>query len=299
MANNIIYRVTGRYMAGSEVTEYHLVGSDGSTMRVGKDKAILMISRGLIENMRVQYSGSDVIIRGKGTNLNTLPIYDIKKDNFRSNNTPAQGTTARTTRQNPMAQYKIIKRIMFKTSCVGYTIQDATGKEVNINSNKAKEMALRGFFINADARKYVPNGETESRIIIRGVGCDLKSLPVILVDQNGNTLDTTNKSQNITVRAYLSPKAGILYNSLKHTKTTFNARDYIICTPNGEIAIMPASVASNRMQLSMNNTAMCDSYFDNLKNFSIEFLGSTRRPITPDIVKKWRIVTIMKEKVSA
>ena len=296
MAGNIVYRVTGRYMAGSEVTEYHLVGSDGSTLRVGKDKAILMISRGLIENMRVQYSGSEVIIRGKGTNLNNLPVYDIKKDNFRSNNTPVQGTTARTTRQNPMAQYKIIKRIMFKTSCVGYTIQDATGKEVNINSTKAKDMALRGFFTNADARKYMPNGETEPRVVIRGVGCDLKNLPVILVDQSGNTVDTTKKSQNVGVRAYLSHKAGILYNSEKQVKSMFNAGDYLICTPTGEVAIMKSSIAASSMKNSMDTTAICDNYLDRLSSFSVEFLGDQRRAITPTIVKRWRIVTIVKEK---
>lgn len=286
------YRVTGRYMNGSEIQSYHLLGNDNSSLVVSRDKAILLISRGLIENMRVQYSGDNVIIRGKGINLNTLPVFDINKDKFRESNAPKTGNTKKNKMKNPMAQYRVTKRVMYKTSCVGYVIQDASGKEVRINRQKTIELAVKGLIINADAQKYTPAGSVESRLILRGTDGDLKKLPVILVDMNGNVVDTSKKNQNITVRATQSRKSGIIYCESNNSTKTFSSGDYIVVTPNGGLNIVAMSAARDKMQRSMDTYAICDTYLENLVNYSIEFFGQQKRKISPDIVTKWPIVTI-------
>lgn len=294
MANNVIYRVTGRYMTGSEVTSYHLVSSDGQSLEVSKNKAIAMISRGLIENMRIQYSGDDVIIRGKGTNLNNLPVFDNKKAEFRSSNSPEQGTTSRTTRQNPMAQFKIIKRVMYRTSCVGYVVTDASGKELKINKSQANELALKGSFINADAQKYKPAGENEVKIILRGINCDLKKLPVILIDQNGQAVDTTKSNQEVNVRATQLKFSGILYNEEQKSRREFSQGDYMVCMPNGKVSILKASEAKGHIKRAEAKSAICDSYLGNVGKFQYEFYGKTKMPITPSIVMKWQVITMVK-----
>ena len=145
MEKNEVYRVTGRYMSGSEVDSYHLVSNTGKVLIANKAKAILLISRGLVENMRVQYSGADVIIRGKGVNLNTLPIFDLNKEAFRNNGAmPQVGSTSKTAKQNPLSQYKITKRIMYKTSCIGYMLIDTTGHERKVTKAQAHKLAIEG-----------------------------------------------------------------------------------------------------------------------------------------------------------
>lgn len=290
MALNL-YNVTGRYMNGKECTGYHLVDANGTSYIVNRDKAILLISRGQIENMRVQYSGDDVIIRGKGINLNTLPVFDANKDKFRAN-APQQGTTPKTTQHNPMSQFKIVKRLMYKNSVFGYIIQDATGREARISKAKANELASIGKILNAEATKYTPKGSTESVVVLRGVGCELNKLPVVVVDQSGNAVDTTNKNQTINSRASLLRRAGVLYNDEKRTRKTFSVGDYIIITPTGELGLLSAEEAKKALHPSDNTEAICDSYLDNVSKYSVEFFGSSRQPMSAKVVKNWRIVKI-------
>ena len=289
MANKITYRVTGRYMSGSEVVMYHLLGSNGSEMRVTKDKAILMISRGDIENMRVQYSNDDVIIRGKGVNLNTLPIYDMNKDKFRANNKPQMGTTTKTAKQNPMSQIRITKRIMFKTTCVGYVVEDTTGKESKINKDNALQLAAKGMIINASASRYTPAGQSNPVMVLRGINCELKSLPTIMVDKAGNEIKSEN-TQGVIVRATRVKKSGILYNESKHTRDTFNSGDYIIVMPSGELRVLGANKAASITSASPAEQAYAATPKD--VPYSIEFLGSKKNPLSIQIVQKWATMKI-------
>lgn len=297
---NSNFKVTGRYMTGSEVTGYHLVDDNGNSLTVSRDKVIVMITRGLIENMRLQYdSNGGVLVRGKGVNILSLPVFDLKTSSFRETNAPKTGVTAKAVVNNPMAQYSVTKRIMYKTSCVGYIITDASGREAKVNREKTYEFALKGLLTNADAQKYIPKGTTTPKIVLRGVGCDLNSLPVIIVDQNGNSVDTTKTNQEITVRATQSRRAGIIYNDAKHQKATFNPGDYIVCTPTGGLNIMPISEARQKMTKSSNTTAICDTYLNGLADFSIEFLGDKRQKITPQMVLRWVIVRIGRQAATA
>lgn len=291
MAEQIKYNVTGRYMTGSEVNGYHLVGSDGSSLKISRERAISMISRGFIENLRLQNNGDDVIIRGKGINLNDLPIFDLKNDKFRDSNTPETGTTHKNSNVNPLAQYKIVKRIMFKTNCVGYVLQDASGREAKLNRNKTIEYAVKGLVLNADVQKYTQADTKETRLILRGIGCDLKKLPIVIVDQNGNTIDTTNEHQKLNIRATRSRRAGIIYKEGTVEKQLFEPGDYIICTPNGGLKILKDEEAKTFISKSESETAICDSYLYNIKEYTIEFIGSGKQIMSPEIILKWTVIS--------
>ena len=112
MRNALTYNVTGRYMSGTEVTAYHLVDNNGGYIVASKEKTIYLAGRNLINNMRVQTSGDDVIIRGRGINLNQLPVYDTNKSTYRN----TQNTSSNYTN---LSMLKITKRVMYKNSCVG------------------------------------------------------------------------------------------------------------------------------------------------------------------------------------
>lgn len=291
---NKVYNVTGRYMSGTEVVGYHLVCSDGTSMEVGKEKAILMTSRGLIENIRVQYgTDNSVIIRGKGVNLNNLPIYDVNKSGFRQNNQPEISNINKKC-NNPLNQYKLIKRIMYKTSCVGYVLIDNSGKEIKINRSKMLEIAMNGLVVNAEARKYIPSGKSEAVMTIRGIGVDIKNLPTVFVDPNGNIIDTTKENQKVNLRATQLKRSGILYNSSDNTTLTFSAGDYLIVSITGNFVIIPKDKIGDKIIKSASSGAMCDDYLSNVDKYSIEFLGYNKNKISSTMILKWPVVTMVK-----
>ena len=298
MSNNEMFTATGRYMSGTKVASYHLVGDNGSVIIANRDKAILLISRGRVKNMRVQYSGDDVIIRGNGINLNTLPIFDIDKESFRNNGSTPQVRTTTTNNnantkvnaQNKLSQFEITKRIMYKTACVGYVITNINGQEKKISREQAKKLAMDGMIINVDASRYINNGKIE--IVLRGIGCELKKLPVVLVDANGKTVDTTKTDQTVEVRAVRLSKPGVLYNDEERTKKMFKAGDYMICLANGKISIMKSEDAMHKMHISSSPSVIGDNYAQNSRKYSFEFLGSPRSRLNEQIIYKWRIVEI-------
>ena len=76
--NGMRYSVVGRYMVGSEVTAYHIVGEDGSQHKATKEQLILLADRGLMLNCRIQMYNGKPLLRGKGVNLGELPVFDEK-----------------------------------------------------------------------------------------------------------------------------------------------------------------------------------------------------------------------------
>ena len=141
MSNSrLTFNVTGRYMDGPQVVGYQLVGTDGSQLQVNNDRVIYMIGRGEIENMRIQYSNGNVIPRGKGINLQKLPIFDVNKNSFRGNE--AQQKAASMTNKsdfNTMGQQTITKRIMRGRRVEGYVLTDFQGKEKKLPRSKVIE----------------------------------------------------------------------------------------------------------------------------------------------------------------
>lgn len=282
-----IFRVTGRYMTGTEVTGYHLINlTNGASLIANRERAIAMVGRGQVENMRIQYNGDDVQLRGKGINLTKLPVYDMKSNSIRGQNNAEPQK-----QKNGLGRFTIVKRVMYKTACVGYVLTDASGKEVNISREKVQDMAIKGLIKNADAQRYTPTGQTNSTIVIRGVGCDLKSLPVVVIDKNGESFDTSAKSQNTFVRASRLNKAGILYTA-DGLKRTFESGDYIIVLPTGKVTVLKAADARSKLSPSQNKTALCDNSMAKIGEYCIEFYGMKKCKLSASIVLGWQVVEI-------
>lgn len=298
--NNLTYRVTGRYMTGSTVVSYHLVGEDGSQIVAGKERVIYMIGKGQIENMRLQSDGDDILIRGKGINLNTLPVFDTAKGNFRGNQASQAAASTNVAPKkgsgvNPMGQFTIVKRIMYKTTCLGYIVTDLSGEEKKFKRSKVVELATQKLISNAIVQKYTPKGETEYQLVLRGVGCDIGELPVVAVDQNGNIIDTAavSKEQFVYMRAVKMKRGGIIYDESKNKRITFEPGDYIICGIESTLRSLKASEIESRIVLSGDsNTAVCDEYLANLSNYPVELFGGASQKLTPEQVKRWPVVKV-------
>ena len=300
MGNMIItYRVTGRYMTGSTVSAYHLVGCDGSQIIANKDRIIYMIGKGLIENMRLQVSGDEMIIRGKGINLNNLPVFDTNKGDFRSNQgiknpNTLGGNNRRNNGVNPMGQLTLIKRIMYKQSCLGYIVVDHLGVERKLSRDRVVELAAQHLLSNAVVQKYSQresNGNTQ--LILRGMGCDIRNLPIVTVDENGNIVDTENSNdKSISVRAVKMKYGGILYNRENNTKLVFEPTDYMICTLDGRLKILKNSESKRIESLNKPLKSRAES-LEKLSMYPVEIFGRPIQTLSADTIRKWPMVKII------
>lgn len=298
---NITYRVTGRYMSGSSVEAYHLVGEDGTQTVANRDRVLFLIGHGQIENMKIQFSDGEAIIRGRGVNLNTLPIFDLGKREFRGN--PAS-QVATNTAVNPrvanngaaMGQYTITKRIMYKNNCIGYVVRDMSGAEKRIRRAKAIELAHSRLLSNAVVNRFTPAGGGEPQIILRGVqGTNLNELPVIAVDQNGNVIDPTEvaKQKIVYMRAAKMSRGGIIYDKRNNRKLGFSSGDYILCGVNGALRAIKSTDATGIFTIAKDTSAaVCDEFLQNLANYPIELFGGSITTLTGDQVKRWPIVKV-------
>lgn len=301
MANvNLTYRVTGRYMTGSTVTGYHLVGEDGSQIVAIKERLIYMIGKGQIENMRLQANGDEMILRGKGINLNNLPVFDMNKGNFRSNQASKMAASTNVNPKknsgvNPMGQLTLTKRIMYKTNCLGYMVTDLSGQEKKFSRKRVVELATQRLISNAVVQKYTPKGSTECQLILRGVGCDISSLPIVTVDQNGNLIDPSQiaKEKTVYMRAVRMKRGGIIYDQKKSMKITFEPGDYILCGINGVLRPIKSEAAKTTFSLTGDSTsAVCDEYLDNLSDYPVELFGGPTQSLNAEQVKRWPIVKV-------
>ena len=305
MANlNITYRVTGRYKAGSAVTAYHLVGEDGSQIAASKERVIYMIGKGQIENMRIQSSGDEMIPRGKGINLNDLPIFDINKQEFRNNRASQIAASTSVTPKknsgvNPMGQLTLIKRIEYKTNCMGYVVTDFSGNERQLSRKKIFELAAQKLISNAVVHKYTPKGSNSYQLILRGADCELAKLPKVTVDRYGNVIDPEKISQEkkVLMRALRMRRAGILYDNKKSLKMTFEPMDFILCGINGVLRVVKSGDAEKMFIMSNEGkAAVCDEFLDNLELYPVELFGAQAKTIRPDQVAKWPIVEVTRNK---
>ena len=300
-SNSVTYTVVGRYMTGSAVTGYHLVGSDGNQAPITKERLIYMIGKGLVENMRVQANGSELILRGKGINLNTLPVYDEKTKGLRGNAASQDAANSAVVPKknsgiNPMGQLKISKRIMFKTSCLGYMVVDHSGREMKLSRDKVIELALQKLISNATVQRYTEPGEDTPRFILRGAGCDLSELPALLVDGNGKIIDPTADRSEIKMRATRMKRGGIIHDKVKSIDITFQPGDFLVCGIKCVIRSLSEADMNSKFKVdTSSNMAICDEYLENLKNYTVEIFGTVAREIKPEQIMKWTIIGATKK----
>lgn len=288
---NIMYSVTGRYMDGQKVEGYHLVGEDGSQAQECKERVIWLIKRGLINNMRIQ-SGEDGedIIRGKGINLNKLPVYDIAKNKFR-NDEKSQEASSGVNSINKLGQYTILRRIMYKNQCLGYEVQDYSGKITRKSRKNVIDLAVQKLISNAVAFKCRRNGQDIPEIKLRGVNVDLKKLPVLIVDEQGKIIDPTKNIQGITLRGACMKKNGIIKDTLNNKVMTFKCGDFILCGINGDIVIKDRlEVEKTLDKVNMINKAVCDDYIEGSHRYQIEIFGSKPILLTDSMIKSWAVL---------
>lgn len=295
---NITYRVTGRYMDGQKVVGYHLIGEDGTQHRLSRDNVIYLIGNGLVENMRLQ-TGADgeIIPRGKGVNLNNLPAYDAKKDVYRDNassrsvaNTGVKVNNNKAPNASPMGQYRLVKRVMRGQQCIGYEIQDCSGKCIRKNKDLVIELALKRLISNAIVQKHIKeNGE--HYLGLRGVNCDLRKLPMLIVTDQGKIVDPLADRTKLTVRAVCLKRAGVIRELTTNSSKTFNAGSYLVCNPDGSFEIENRDyITSNYRPDHERAYAVCDSYLANSINYVIEIFGADIIKLNPTIIKNWVIL---------
>lgn len=289
------YRVVGRYMDGHKVIGYHLMCPDGSQMRVTKGRAIALITEGKIENMRIQTDSSSeyggIIIRGNGVNLNTLPVYNEKSGEYNSRSSTISGAANKNTSENPMGQLEVVGKIMREKSLMGYCIKDASGAISKMHKADVLKLALQKRVSNVAVQRLTKDGVTN--YILRGVGCNLKEIPIIRIDSVGKILDPSKNVSGIKLRATKLIRSGILYNNRTNSKMNFESGDYIICGINGDLIIDKAdNIYGKYNSRVVDRSADCDSCLDNLKDYSIEFYGNKPIKISKQQVLKWAVIRV-------
>lgn len=298
---NITYRVVGRYMDGQKLTGYHLVGSDGSQLPVNKERTIFMISSGKIENMRIQSDTSSdkngIIIRGKGVNLNNLPVYDERKQTFRGDDASQSVATNKVQPKkdsgfNAMGQFEITARIMKGTQCIGYVVIDGSGAQSKFSRKKILEIGLKKMLKNAEVQKFTKDGQ-ETQFILRGSGCNLSELPILILSDDGRIIDPSKKESGNSYRAMRVSRSGIVVSNNNNIRLQFSAGDFILCGVNGEFKIENVDNMSARYIVDKEaSSAICDKYLSNVNDYSIEFFGQSPIQLSQSIILKWGIVKI-------
>lgn len=296
---NVIYRVTGRYMDGQKIIGYHLVGEDGSQAQETRDRVIWLIGKGIISNMRVQIGAEgEAILRGKGINLNNLPVYDPGKDKYRNTESSQQVANSSVSVKkssvadaSPMGQYTITHRIMLKNKCLGYQLIDYSGAVTRKKREDVIKLAIQKLISNAVVQRYTRQETNTPELILRGVNCELSKLPILVVGDNGKIVDPTKNKESFTVRSAYMKHSGVVHDTINNTKIPFKAGDFIICEANGAIIIKDRlSVEQYYKKDTESAQAFCDDYLDVASNCYIELFGSKPIKLTQAMIKSWIIL---------
>lgn len=291
----IMYSVTGRYMDGREIVAYHLVGEDGSQAQENKDRVIWLIGKGQIDNLRIQFGeNNEAIIRGKGINLNKLPVYDIGKGKYRDDsNSQAANSGVDIGKSNvadisKMGQYTIQKRIMSGKYCVGYEVTSYNGKVKRLSRQDVIDLAVQRLISNAEAQK-VKNSKTGKYVLVlRGKNVDLSKLKSLVINSEGEIIDPEDAVDELDIRYTLATAGGVIRDEKENKIYPFNRGDYIICDATCHISIVSGSKFEEVYTESKNTRTVCDNLLEDTK-YTIEIFGKSRNVIDRESVKSWNI----------
>lgn len=291
----VMYSVTGRYMKGREVVAYHLLGEDGSQAQENKDRIIWLIGKGQIDNLRIQFGeNNEAIIRGKGINLNKLPVYDIGKGKYRDDlssqavNSGVDVAKSGIADISKMGQYTIQKRIMSGKYCVGYEVTSYDGKVKRLSRQNVIDLAVQRLISNAEAQKVKDPKTDKLVLILRGKNVDLSKLKSLVITSSGEIIDPENSANELDVRYTLATAGGVIRDSKENTVEQFSRGDYIVCNASCYITAIPNDKFVQQYIKSNNTKAVCDNLLDESR-FTIEIFGDDRKAIDRDSVKNWGV----------
>ena len=112
-----------------------------------------MIGRGEVANMRLQSNNGAKVPRGKGINLQKLPVFDINKQAVRHNE---QSHHNKQNKSSLLGQQEITAKIIRWGRIEGYVLRDFHGTERKIPKDKVLELASNGIISNAKSVKHNP-----------------------------------------------------------------------------------------------------------------------------------------------
>jgi hypothetical protein len=309
MNNNDItlakWTVVARYMTGTTLDAYFLTSDSGEYEKANKERAIFLIGKGLVANLRMQSNNGEVLIRGSGINLNTLPIIDTPTNTLRNREDVSKrvadiidrATQSKKSRENPAAQLTITKRVMYKTACKGYELINLAGKKAIVHSAKCLEYAEAGRISNATVQKITENGAV--KIILRGKeGVNLAKLPTLYMDSEGQIVDPTNDEVRVYMRGVRMSQGGMLHDVARGTKNFFNVGDFLICGVNAKIAIARANQMESAFEVAKGvEKAFCDDYLEVATEYKIEIHGKAPSKLNPESIRKWTVLLSKPRKV--
>lgn len=285
-------------MDGTTAVAYDLVDQQGTHLQVSKNRLIYMVGRGEVENIRVQQYGGEVIIRGKGTNINALPQYDINKGTVRN-----AGNDGADTKENTQVKpvLEITHRIMEKNTCIGYIIRNQLGLNKRFSREETLQLAESGSIKNATVSHYnasTNNGlSTEERKVLRGVNVQLDKLPSLVVMPDGKLVDSRMRNGELTMRVAPVPMRGIL--RFQGKQKMFNPGDIIVVMPDGTVNILAKEKALQVLQKVNTDKATCDAYSKVYGEYTIEFFGKHIINITPEMIRNWAVMKKREARVVA
>lgn len=170
MAAKVFYAIIGRYMNGKEVTGYQLQDEGGKSKRYTKEQVYFLVGKGAVTNCSGQIYEDKVILKGKGINLNDLPIADEKSGSIK--NTEVVGKVRKgKTSTDVMNQCIIVGRLEANGRTVGYTVKNAGGATRKLKREDVLTLAKNGGIGNARVQMY------KGKPLLRGVGINLNDLP--------------------------------------------------------------------------------------------------------------------------
>ena len=180
----VSYSIVGRYMNGKEVTGYQIQSTKGESKRVTREQLCLLVGRGDITNCTGQVYKKKVILKGKGININDLPIVDEK--NSKVKNTDKIGAVKKgTSNTDAVNQLMIVRKIVSGGKPVGYVLRNAGGAERKIKRDEVVTLAKDGGIGNARVQMY------KGKPLLRGVGVNLNDLPSEEMQTKAKTQATT------------------------------------------------------------------------------------------------------------
>lgn len=187
------YVVTGRYMDGTRVVGYHLIGTNGVSRRYQREEFALLVGAGKVKDCAGRVNDSDNSENGgtvqfwgvNGLNLSALPQKNAQN--------PEAVKNVSNTNVNPN-QFQLVQLICRDDNMkvvVGYVVATSDGQRAMVKRDRVLQMAKNNLIANA--RVQMANGKVILRS--RDPSSKLTDLPRISVSQ-ANSKSHTERAES-------------------------------------------------------------------------------------------------------